>query len=65
MSALFPELPSEDEISEYLAFAGGHDREHPYDPFPAQDRPRRPSWRGGPPIGIEAELQYLREQDDQ
>ena len=57
-----PGLPSEDEISEYLAFASGTDHAHPYDPFPAQTRPR-PTWRGGPPIGLEAELGYLDEQD--
>ncbi|MET8866480.1 hypothetical protein ABZW11_26380 [Nonomuraea sp. NPDC004580] len=60
----WPGLPSEDEISEYLATAGC-DLGHPYDPFPATTKPKRPSWRGGPDIGPDAERTYLDEQDDQ
>lgn len=60
----FPGLPSEDEISEFLAFAGGDGHTHPYDAFPATARPR-PTWRGGPPIGPDAEREYFDQQDDQ
>lgn len=59
----WPGLPSEDDISAYLTTAGC-DLGHPYDTFPAQDRPR-PDWRGGPHIGPNAERDYLDEQDDQ
>lgn len=68
------DLPSEDEISEYLAFAGCDldDDEpapattrraggHPYG-HPATGT--TPTWRGGPPLDHETELAYLREQDD-
>ncbi|MCK2219756.1 hypothetical protein MF672_039065 [Actinomadura sp. ATCC 31491] len=58
----WPGLPSEDEISEYLATAGCDD---PYDPFPTSRRPRRPSWRGGPRLSHAEERDYLDEQDDQ
>ncbi|MFI6793621.1 hypothetical protein ACIBG4_40455 [Nonomuraea sp. NPDC050383] len=66
MSTFTPEfdgLPSEDEISGYLAsLADPH--EHPYDAFPAQARPR-PTWRGGPPLSHADERAYRDEQDDQ
>ncbi|MEV4174033.1 hypothetical protein [Nonomuraea sp. NPDC049709] len=66
MSTFTPEfegLPSEDDISEYLATVSDR-HDHPYDPFPAQARPR-PAWRGGPPIGPNAERDHLEEQDAQ
>ncbi|NUW45594.1 hypothetical protein [Nonomuraea rhodomycinica] len=65
MSTFTPEyegLPSEDEISEYLASLGDP-HEHPYDAFPAQARPR-PTWRGGPRLDHEAELGYEDERRD-
>lgn len=55
----FPDLPSDDEISDYLACISGDTRTHPY-PLPA-----RPSWRGGPPLDHADELAYRAEQDDQ
>lgn len=55
--------PTEDDISDYLATVTDH-HEHPYDPFPAQTRPR-PTWRGGPPLDHADERAYLDEQDDQ
>lgn len=49
----WPGLPTEDQISEYLANAG------------CDDLAQRPiPWRGGPPLDPETELQYRREQDD-
>lgn len=61
LAALLPEHPTEDEISEYLAIAGGADEHaHPYNPFPA-----RPTWRGGPNLGHADDLAYRAEQDDQ
>lgn len=54
----FPELPSEDAISAFLA-AAGCDLD---DPFPAT-RPR-PDWRGGPPIGPDADREFFDSQDD-
>lgn len=61
MSTFEPEfdgVPSEDEISEFLAGLGDdgpvNARRRPYDTFPASTRPR-PDWRGG----------SLPEQDDQ
>lgn len=57
------DLPTEDEISEYLATVGT-EHEHPYNPFPAQARPR-PTWRGGPPLDHAEHRAYLDEQDDQ
>lgn len=68
MSTFYPEyegLPSEDDISAFLAYAGGDDGlAHPYDDFPATNRPR-PNWRGGPPLTHADERGYLDEQDDQ
>lgn len=76
MSSFTPEwdgLPSEDEISEYLAFAGCDLDDdltpertpkagaHPYTAPATGPVP----WRGGPPLDHETELQYLREQDDE
>ncbi|GAA3172900.1 hypothetical protein [Nonomuraea roseoviolacea] len=59
----FNGLPSEDEISEYLASLGDP-HQHPYDAFPAQARPR-PTWRGGPRLSRADERAYRDEQDDQ
>lgn len=78
MSSFTPEwdgLPSEDEISEFLAFAGCDLEDEP-DPEPRAPRAGAhpyaapatgptPSWRGGPPLDHETELAYRREQDDQ
>jgi hypothetical protein len=58
----WPGLPSEDDITTYLADINpGHAGRHPY---PAERR-TRPTWRGGPDIGHDADRDYFYEQDDQ
>lgn len=60
----WPGLPTEDQISEYLANAGCDDLAHPYDTVPARPKRRIP-WRGGPPLDPNSERAYFDEQDDQ